>query len=381
MTAEEKLFELALKEKLRESLNNKFCDNDPEYLLKGLNERMTEDEEYFKLYKRPNLRDVVGRKVFNDEVNMKSYLYSLLIDDNSKEKLLTTAAYNILGHRFVKFEYNKEGYREELLAINEKYNLTHKASTKILKLTEQAYSFASPPVTLYDFSEFHFGTMYSSADIIYTLKNGFQQYKYCTDTVAIAPDKGDVVLDCGAGMGDNSLIFSSLVGETGKVFSFEPNPNWKDIIVENIENNEDDTERIEIVYDAVWNTDEDVLKFKAEEYASAKIKEDGDCSVRTIRIDTFVKKQKLDSVDFIKMDIEGAELNALKGAENTIVKYQPKLAISVYHNLIDFLEIPRYIQSLDMGYEFYLDHHSPFIWETILYAKLKNKNKKMKKDS
>jgi hypothetical protein len=69
------------------------------------------------------------------------------------------------------------------------------------------------------------------------------------------------------------------------------------------------------------------------------------------------------------MDIEGAELNALRGAEKTILKYRPKLAICVYHKPEDIWEIPAYILSLHGDYRLYLRHYdicSPC--ETVLYA-------------
>jgi hypothetical protein len=76
----------------------------------------------------------------------------------------------------------------------------------------------------------------------------------------------------------------------------------------------------------------------------------------------------LPRVDFIKMDIEGSELNALRGAEGTILGFKPKLAISIYHRDSDFIEIPNYLRKLDVGYEFFLDHFTVYGEETILFA-------------
>ena len=68
------------------------------------------------------------------------------------------------------------------------------------------------------------------------------------------------------------------------------------------------------------------------------------------------------------MDIEGAELKALHGAESTLRKFRPKLAISVYHQLVDIVEIPRYLARLGLEYKFYLGHYTIHLEETVLYA-------------
>lgn len=69
----------------------------------------------------------------------------------------------------------------------------------------------------------------------------------------------------------------------------------------------------------------------------------------------------------IKMDIEGAELGALKGASRYIAEAKPKLAISAYHRHSDLLEITRYIDSLRSDYKIGLRHHTEERWDTCLY--------------
>lgn len=68
------------------------------------------------------------------------------------------------------------------------------------------------------------------------------------------------------------------------------------------------------------------------------------------------------------MDVEGAELESLKGASGTIQRYKPKLAICIYHKPEDMTEIPLYIKSLVPEYKLYVRHHSNSIAETVLYA-------------
>jgi hypothetical protein len=68
------------------------------------------------------------------------------------------------------------------------------------------------------------------------------------------------------------------------------------------------------------------------------------------------------------MDIEGAEMPALGGAIETIRKFKPKLAISVYHRTQDLYEVPQLIKNIDSRYKFYLGHYTIYKEETVLFA-------------
>lgn len=70
---------------------------------------------------------------------------------------------------------------------------------------------------------------------------------------------------------------------------------------------------------------------------------------------------------FIKMDIEGYELPALKGAKKSISEAYPKLAVSAYHRPTDLIDIPEYIESIAPGYKIGLRHHTEDRWDTCLY--------------
>ena len=91
-------------------------------------------------------------------------------------------------------------------------------------------------------------------------------------------------------------------------------------------------------------------------------------TVSTTSIDETVDKAGIHKVDFIKMDIEGAELSALMGAKNTIKKFKPNLAICVYHKKDDLIEIPKYIKSINPGYDLYFNYYTDIGWEAVIYA-------------
>ena len=83
----------------------------------------------------------------------------------------------------------------------------------------------------------------------------------------------------------------------------------------------------------------------------------GGVSARFIDLDTYVEAKNLPRVDYIKFDIEGAELEALRGASKTIVRQKPKMAICLYHKPEDLWTLPTYIKSLRSDYEFQFRHH------------------------
>ena len=87
--------------------------------------------------------------------------------------------------------------------------------------------------------------------------------------------------------------------------------------------------------------------------------------VRTVKLDDFTRNTV---VGFIKMDIEGLELEALKGAKETIQRDRPFLAVCVYHRRGDMITIMDHLLSIVPEYRFWLRHHSATTCETVLYA-------------
>ena len=98
---------------------------------------------------------------------------------------------------------------------------------------------------------------------------------------------------------------------------------------------------------------------------SARVSAAGSIAVEVRRLDDLLGDRK---VTFIKMDIEGSELAALRGAERIIREQRPKLAICVYHKPEDMWEIPSLILQYHPDYKLYLRHYSISETETVLYA-------------
>ena len=85
--------------------------------------------------------------------------------------------------------------------------------------------------------------------------------------------------------------------------------------------------------------------------------------VKIVPVDAIVDRPPT----LIKMDIEGAELDALKGARRSIVEGRPVMTISAYHRATDLIDLPDFVLGLDRGYRIGLRHHTEERWDTCLY--------------
>lgn len=308
------------------------------------------------LYKLPVILDQIES---NGE--RFQWLYERLVDNESKSILLQVLAYRSLGHRHVKLPLNNPSYWEainkaELLMNNIEHIDLGFSDWKLQKINLASFGY---PIELF------FRPTGVVADFV------LQQYRCeLTDSIIEAVD-GDIVIDAGACYGDTALYFAHKVGKNGKVYSFEFLPDNLTIFNRNMALNTDLANRINLIKHPVWSKSNEQLYVEgigpATRVVTSSSKPDA-TRVETLKIDDLVSNKKLSRVDFIKMDIEGAELEALKGAEHTIRQFRPKLAISVYHKFEDFWMIPQYIESLGLSYRFSLRHFTTHMEETVLFA-------------
>lgn len=171
----------------------------------------------------------------------------------------------------------------------------------------------------------------------------------------------EVFVDCGAYIGDTAMEFIQRVkGKYRQIYMFEAESSKFGQIHENLIGN-----RYKLYPYGVWSDNRE-LCFDANGSSASKVSDDGKgIQVEVVALDN-VEFEEIPT--FIKMDIEGAEKEALLGAKNMISKYHPKLAICVYHRWEDLFELPLLIKEISPSYKLYIRHYSDHFAETVCYA-------------
>lgn len=182
--------------------------------------------------------------------------------------------------------------------------------------------------------------------------------------------EGESFVDGGGLDGKTSTYFMDWCkGNYNKIWVFEPDANNRAACEKTLSHS--GCISFDIIPKALWN-EESVLAFdERSDGASRVVGKNGSSEERTeisaieaINLDAAIHEK----VTFIKMDIEGAEYNALIGSSKIITDHKPKLAISVYHKPEDIWQLPQLIYQINPDYTFYLRHYSLFSSETVLYA-------------
>lgn len=171
------------------------------------------------------------------------------------------------------------------------------------------------------------------------------------------PHAGNVVVDAGAHVGLYSIKASKLVGPEGRVLAIEPHPLNYTVLASNIRLNR--IRNVEALYSALGDSDAYVkLHLAYSDSGSHSImphsimpRSEDFVFVKVKRLDTVVREYRIHKIDFIKMDVEGAELLLLKGAEKTLEEFRPNLAIAAYHYPKEIDELSDYLRNFD--YELY----------------------------
>lgn len=169
---------------------------------------------------------------------------------------------------------------------------------------------------------------------------------------------GDVVLDCGACEGYFTL--KALEEGADKVYSIEPGRAISRCLSRTFARDIADGrvslhscllgDRIEEVLFYEDAGDPTVCRFYTRQ--EAQLSQENVRRVEMTTIDEFCMRHHMESVDFIKADVEGGEVGLLRGAEKTLKRFKPRLAFAAYHNSDDANMMVQYLDGLGLGYRF-----------------------------
>lgn len=178
------------------------------------------------------------------------------------------------------------------------------------------------------------------------------------------PTNDEIFIDAGGYNGQTSVEFAEWVdNKYEKIYIMEPDYTMQRVTKEYIKLKR--LNAVTVIGKGAYSHSATLRFNNSIESGSSCINERGNAKIETIGIDEMLNGER---ASYIKMDIEGAEMEALKGAHNTINRFRPKLAISVYHKEDDLWNIPDYLHKKYPWYKFYLRHYTPITTETILYA-------------
>lgn len=192
-------------------------------------------------------------------------------------------------------------------------------------------------------------------------RNNFSQY-----FDVFTPRGNETFVDGGCFDGSTAFRFAGWCGRLGyrKIWSFEPDKNSYDLCKRTLSMLHKCA-----VYPYGISDHNGTVSFCGNGKEDSRIVINDSLKdvtqIQTVTLDSFLENE---DISFIKMDIEGAEYEALKGAAKIIAEQKPRLAISIYHKNEDIFSIPRLLLELREDYKFYLRHYSLITNETVLYA-------------
>lgn len=177
------------------------------------------------------------------------------------------------------------------------------------------------------------------------------------------PRENEVFVDAGCWIGDTAKAFVNWCkGKYNGIYAFEPDATCWEICEKVLI----DIANIQLIKKGTWR-EETSLFFQGIGNGNSRVSDTvlAPYRVPVTSIDSVLAGRE---VSFIKMDVEGSELETLEGAKESIRNYASRLAVSVYHKPEDLWELAEYILSLNPDYKLYMRHYTTCNYETVLYA-------------
>jgi FkbM family methyltransferase len=296
-------------------------------------------------------------------------LWPRLGDDASRELLLRFLAFRALGPAHVRLQLDPGEYRRSVIGMTAQLVRALGAAGMPGLPFEWAHH-------VYDFGPTGVPLVLSGPPLPLASTLVFSQYAYRDEAAAplARPREGDVALDVGGCWGETALWMATLVGDAGRVHSFEPSGQNLRLLAENLERNPALAARVAVhasplaaqAGQEVWVDDAIAAGVTTHESADATTR--ATTPSTTDAIDALVARGELDRIDFIKMDVEGAELEILKGATHTLRTQRPRLALATYHRPDDLAVLPAFVASLGLEYRWHLQCSTLTDVDTILFG-------------
>lgn len=301
-----------------------------------------------------------------DSINSDSFVKQGLLLDinfyNSSDQIMENIekfqqVYNLLEN-----STSRELYTREMTWLILSKLIGIKMATKIYPVFSHEMWAASIKVAeklLPSLGELHYPD-YERDTLLRALAESFVTQSYNYEDV-LTVETGEVFFDCGSYLLETSLW--ALSKGAHKCYAFEPNidllPYLKQTKMAHARKDD-----IHVV--PLGTSNKSGMVNFVPDAASSRISENGESCIQVCSIDDFCQSQGVVPT-FIKMDIEGAEVDSLAGAKQIIQKYKPKLAICLYHKMSHMWEIPLYIKSIAPEYKFYCKKNSLY-YDFVLYA-------------
>ena len=201
----------------------------------------------------------------------------------------------------------------------------------------------------------------STQDADYLMISPYRQY----DHPDVQVQQGDVVVEGGIFDGLSTERFAQQTGPNGKIIAFEAFPEF----AKSSELHLSEYPWVLVEPLGLYSTDKTfyMCNNTSGSYLQENYAENAQ-EVHTIALDSYFSDRNLHCCDLLKLDIEGAEMECLKGALHMLNECKPKLHISLYHNAQHYFSIPIFLMNHFPDYKYYMGHSSAWYNETVLYA-------------
>ena len=348
----------------------------------NLKEKILSNSNSYNHYKENYEKSIVEIALLKEEINdLKSDKQSSL-----KEEFLKTYedAISFCNRKYMDF-YLSDDFEDKLKKITDCLDKESKDKFKLYFLRVLFVNMIRLD-SLYSKDELNNQKIFKDFDIHQISKNKVGDYKFFGEYNAhsfIDLKLNDMekeflknkdIIDAGAFTGDTSIPLSKITERN--IYAFEPFNDSFNLLKMNIEAN--NIKNIIPINKSLGNINGSRTLYLSKNNlqgisSDSSIRSyDKEIQVQETTIDTFVKENNL-NVGYITVDVEGAEMDLLEGAINTIISQKPILCISIYHKVSDYFDIIPWIANLGLGYEFeiFKEQPWPFLADTMVKCRVK----------